>query len=62
MKSLLLVFVSVIAIANGHVFRLGDCPKVEVQKDFEMKKVINAAIRAQLAQLVTQLNVLVYRN
>lgn len=32
---------AVVAFANGHVFRLGDCPNVEVQKDFEMKKVRN---------------------
>jgi len=31
---------SLIAAAFGHVFRLGDCPHVDVQKDFEMKKFI----------------------
>lgn len=38
---LALLALAMVANVQGHVFRLGDCPKVEVQKDFEMEKVRN---------------------
>jgi len=36
--SFVLLTITFVGYVSGHVFRFGDCPSIDVQKDFEMKK------------------------